>query len=63
MSETVVDFLLCISNEQKGKLTLLTTGPLPNIALALLGYPGLPSRFERIVVIGGTRQQTETFRR
>ena len=53
VSETATDFLLRISHEQKGKLTLLTTGPLTNIALALLHDPGLLGRLDKIVVMGG----------
>ena len=53
VSETAADFLLRISHEHKGKLTLLTTGPLTNITLALLRDPGLSVRLERIVVMGG----------
>ena len=55
VSETAAGFMLRISHEQKGKLTILTTGPLTNIALDLLCDPGLPGQLERILVMGGAR--------
>ena len=48
------DFLIGISHEQKDKLTLLTTGPLTNMALALLRDPDLSGQLERIVVMSGS---------
>lgn len=37
-----------------GPATLLATGPLTNLAIALREAPGLLDRFERIVIMGGT---------
>ena len=53
LPETAANFILRISREQKGELTLLTTGPLTNIALALMIDPELSNRLKKIVVMGG----------
>lgn len=37
-----------------GECTLVATGPLTNLALALLLDPGLPGLIEQVVVMGGT---------
>lgn len=51
--ESADQMLLRLSEEHAGELTLLTTAPLTNIALALLRDPGLAKRLQRIVVMGG----------
>lgn len=40
--------------EEKGRLEILAIGPLTNIAIALLKYPGLRGRIRRIVMMGGS---------
>ncbi len=50
--EHAVDAILRLSHEHAG-LTLVTLGPLTNIALALARDPSLPARIGRCVVMGG----------
>ncbi|HEX4981652.1 MAG TPA: nucleoside hydrolase [Ilumatobacteraceae bacterium] len=47
-----VDALLAASREHAGALTLVTLGPLTNVARALLRDPSLPERVPRCVVMG-----------
>jgi len=47
-----VDALLRASHEHAGELTLVTLGPLTNVARALERDPGLPSRIARTVTMG-----------
>src|SRR5208283_975943 len=51
-SEHAVDAMLRLSRENPG-LTLVTLGPLTNIALALARDPALAERIGRCVVMGG----------
>ncbi len=48
-----VDAILAASREHEGRLVLVATGPLTNIALAVARDPGLPRRLARFVVMGG----------
>jgi purine nucleosidase len=47
-----VDMLLEASHRHAGELTLVTLGPLTNIAVALQRDPSLPSRLARVVTMG-----------
>jgi purine nucleosidase len=47
-----VDVLLAASHRHAGELTLVTLGPLTNIAIALRRDPTLPQRIARCVVMG-----------
>lgn len=47
-----VDALLATSHDHAGELTLVTLGPLTNVAHALERDPGLPERIPRTVVMG-----------
>src|SRR5271165_684674 len=51
-TEHAVDAILRLSHEHP-RLTLVTLGPLTNIALALARDPALPDRIGRCVVMGG----------
>lgn len=51
-SESAVDALLRLSREHAGELTVVATGPLTNIAAALLTDPGFAERI-RLVFMGG----------
>jgi inosine-uridine nucleoside N-ribohydrolase len=48
-----VDWIAQAVGESPDPVTLVPTGPLTNIALFLARYPGLESRLERIVLMGG----------
>jgi purine nucleosidase len=45
--------LLRLAHANPGQLTLAAIGPLTNVALALGLDPGLPAKFERLIVMGG----------
>lgn len=51
-SEHAVQAILRLSRELAGELTLVTLGPLTNLALALRLDPSLPERIPRLVVMG-----------
>ena len=48
-----VDVLLDVSRRDAGDLTLVTLGPLTNVATALLRDPSLSERIARCVIMGG----------
>ena len=48
-----VDALLAASHVHAGRLVVVATGPLTNIALAVARDPGFPSRIARFVALGG----------
>ena len=48
-----VDAILAASHEHAGELVLVATGPLTNIAAALIRDPELPKRLKRFVIMGG----------
>lgn len=48
-----VDLIARIVRESAAPVTLIPTGPLPNIALFLLLYPELKARIARICLMGG----------
>ena len=51
--EHAADQIRRLSHQHAGELVLLATGPLTNVALALLHDPGVARRLKRIVVMGG----------
>jgi inosine-uridine nucleoside N-ribohydrolase len=48
-----IDWIAQAVGESPDPVTLVPTGPLTNIALFMARYPGLESRLERIVLMGG----------
>ena len=48
------DALYRAAKELDGKLELIATGPLTNVATALAKYPDLPRFLKRIVIMGGS---------
>lgn len=48
-----VDFIIEQLSTVKGKVTLVPTGPLTNIALALLKAPEIKHKIEEVVLMGG----------
>jgi len=48
-----VDVILDATADRPGELTLVTLGPLTNVAVALERDPSLPGRLGRLVIMGG----------
>jgi purine nucleosidase len=48
-----VDLILDAAGARNGELTLVTLGPLTNVAVALERDPSLPRRLRRLVIMGG----------
>ncbi len=48
-----VDFIISILEKSLGKIVLVPTGPLTNIAMLLLKKPEIKNKIERIVLMGG----------
>jgi purine nucleosidase len=48
------DLLIAEANRRPGEITLVTTGPLTNLAVALLREPALPSLLKHLVIMGGS---------
>ncbi len=42
-----------LANQEPGEFTMVTIGPLTNLAVALLLDPALPGKFKQLVVMGG----------
>lgn len=51
--EHAVDAITRVINEHAGRITLVTLGPLSNIAAALIREPGLAEQIEQCYVMGG----------
>ncbi|MGD9030813.1 MAG: nucleoside hydrolase [Anaerolineae bacterium] len=51
--EHAVHALYRLANESPGELTLVAIGPLTNVALATRLDPTLPTKYKRLVVMGG----------
>ncbi|MFC3787353.1 nucleoside hydrolase [Paenibacillus sp. GCM10012307] len=51
-----VDFIIEQIREHHGEITLIMTGPLTNLALAILKYPELVQQVKEVVVMGGVVQ-------
>jgi purine nucleosidase len=49
-----VDVLVELAHRYPGEITLVTLGPLTNIALALRKDPSIAGLYQRVVVMGGT---------
>jgi purine nucleosidase len=49
-----VDILIELAHRYPGELTLVTLGPLTNVALALRKDPSIARLYQRVVVMGGT---------
>jgi inosine-uridine nucleoside N-ribohydrolase len=50
--------LVRLANESPGELTLVTLGPLTNLAVAISLDPDLPRKYRRLVVMGGAVRAT-----
>jgi purine nucleosidase len=49
-----VDYLAAAIGAEPGQITLIATGPLTNIALAVRRYPGLVTQVRDFVIMGGS---------
>lgn len=47
------DAIYNVAKENQGELTIITLGPLTNLAISLLKYPDLPKFIKRVVIMGG----------
>lgn len=52
-SEHAAQALLRLANSAPGEYTLITLGPLTNVAVALMLDPDLPAKFKALYVMGG----------
>ncbi|WP_235680298.1 nucleoside hydrolase [Paenibacillus albicereus] len=52
-AEHAADYYARVANERPGELTLVLTGRMTNLALALQKDPGIASKFKSVVVMGG----------
>jgi purine nucleosidase len=53
-----IDAILAAASAEPGALTLVATGPLTNVAAALLRDPDLPRRLGRLVLMGGAYRES-----
>ena len=56
-SEAAWDALYAAAVKYAGKLKLIATGPLTNIAIAFTKYPDLPGMLDRIYIMGGATRE------
>ncbi len=56
--EHAVHALIRLANASPGELTLVAIGPLTNLALATRLDPALPTKYERLIVMGGAIRGT-----
>ena len=54
MEAHAVDWIAATLQAAPAPVTLIPTGPLTNVGLLLARYPGIESRIERIVLMGGS---------
>jgi purine nucleosidase len=53
-----IDAIVAHAHALKGELVLVATGPLTNVALALMREPALPRLVRRLVLMGGAYRET-----
>ncbi len=52
-AEHAVDFIIRTLRASSGKVILIPTGPLTNIAMALMKAPDVKAKIDRIIIMGG----------
>ena len=52
--EEIEDFYMRLADKYAGELTLVTLGPLTNVARTLEKYPSFARKIRRMVMMGGT---------
>jgi len=52
-AESAVDFLIRVSKQESGRLSIIALGPLTNIAMAIRLDPGFCGRIKRLYIMGG----------
>src|SRR5919109_3338558 len=52
-TEHAADALVRLADDEPGEFTLVTIGPLTNLAVALSLDPDLPRKFKQLVIMGG----------
>lgn len=53
VDESAAQLLIRLAHEHPGELTLVPTGPLTNVATAVLLDPGIAKLYKRVVLMGG----------
>lgn len=53
-SQHAVDYIIELVRENPGEITLVTTGPLTNVALAFAQEPSLPQSLKQLIIMGGS---------
>ncbi len=53
VAESAAELLIRLAHEHPGELTLVPTGPLTNVATAVLMDPGIAKLYKRVVLMGG----------
>lgn len=54
LTENVTDFHMRLAEQYEGELTVITLGPLTNVALTLQKYPAYAKKVKRLIMMGGT---------
>lgn len=57
-SRSAVELISSVLRSFPVKVTLVPTGPLTNIAIALLAFPDIKEKIERIVLMGGAAKES-----
>jgi pyrimidine-specific ribonucleoside hydrolase len=55
---SAVELISSVLRQFPGKVTLVPTGPLTNIAIAFLAFPEIKEKVERIVLMGGAAKES-----
>src|SRR4051812_18411172 len=53
VKESAAELIVRLAHEHPGELTLVPTGPLTNVAIAVLADPGIAKLYKKVVLMGG----------